>query len=389
MFPELNEPKRYIYLDHAATTPVREEVFEAMKPFFTEDFHNPSGIYEKALGVRRVLDAARKTVAGLLNTQAESIIFTSGGTESCNMAIFGIARKHAQNGKHIITSAIEHHAVLHAMEKLEKEGFEVTYLEPNEEGFISRDQVKKALREDTILISIMAANNEIGTVLPIAEIGKEILAWRKEKNTRFPYFHSDACQAGGVYDLSVERLHVDLLTINSSKLYGPKGVGILYKRRGLQIEPLMQGGGQEMRLRSGTENIPGIVGFAKAFDLAQSEREEENKRIMEVREYFWQELQAKVPKVRLNGPEFDIEKRLPNNLNISILDIEGEALLLYLDEYGVMCSTGSACTSDSLDPSHVLLACGLPYEYAHGSIRFTFGKSNTKSEICSKRVFNI
>jgi cysteine desulfurase len=381
MFPKKNK-KRSVYLDHAATTYVRYEVLDVMMPYFTEKFANPSGIYAEALEVRTDIDSARRSIANIMNTQVDSIIFTSGGTESCNTAIFGTARMHREKGKHIITTKIEHHAVIHPMQKLEKEGFEVTYLEPDEFGYISTKQVKEVLREDTILVSVMYANNEIGTVLPIAEIGKEIIKWRKQKNTKFPYFHTDACQAGGVLDISVEKLHVDLMTVNGSKLYGPKGIGVLYKRRGVNIEPLMLGGGQEMKMRSGTENVPAIIGLAKALELAQAEREEENKRLIELRAYFWERLEKEIPKVRVNGPALEGEDvRLPNNLNISILDIEGEALLLYLDEYGITSSTGSACTADSLDPSHVLLACGLPYEYAHGSLRFTLGKRNTKEDI--------
>lgn len=386
VFPEKPTSDKEVYLDHAATTYVRDEVRDAMMPYFSEQFGNPSGLYALGRKSHDALFAARKTVADILGAQPGQIIFTSGGTESDNMAIFGIARKYALKDKetkgHIITTQVEHHAVLHPCEKLEKEGYEVTYLEPNEEGYISADQVKKALREDTILVSIMYANNEVGTVYPIADIGRELLKWRKKTGGKYPFFHTDACQAAGALELDVEKLHVDLMTINGSKMYGPKGVGILYKRKGVQIEPIIYGGGQEMKFRSGTENVPSIVGFATALKLAQDEKEQENARLMELREYFWQELQAKIPKVRLNGPDLgDAAIRLPNNLNISILDIEGEALLLYLDEYNIICSTGSACTSESLDPSHVLLSCGLPYEYAHGSLRFTLGKRNTKEDI--------
>ncbi|MBU0660993.1 aminotransferase class V-fold PLP-dependent enzyme [Patescibacteria group bacterium] len=382
MFPIKPTDKRLVYLDHAATTPVHKEVLDAMLPYFTEHFGNPSALYHIGREVKNAVDQARKMIAGYLGTQADSIIFCSGGTESDNMAIFGVAKKHAHKGKHIITSEVEHHAVLHACEQLEKEGFEVTYLRPDETGLVSATQVKEALRPDTILVSIMYANNEIGTVEPIADIGREILKWRKAEGTVYPYFHTDACQAAGVLDLNVEKLHVDLLTMNGSKLYGPKGIGVLYKRRGFAIQPLIVGGAQEFRMRAGTEHMPGIIGFAKAFDLAQKKRVEENTRLIELRAYFWKELQKRISKIRLNGPELDgVDVRLPNNLNISILDIEGEALLLYLDEYGIVCSTGSACTSESLDPSHVLLACGLPYEYAHGSIRFTLGASTSKEDI--------
>ncbi|MBP9760873.1 MAG: cysteine desulfurase [Candidatus Magasanikbacteria bacterium] len=388
IFPPKPADKKHIYLDHAATTYVDARVKEAMDPYFSEIFGNSSGLYQLGREARDALDAARASVAQILDTQEDTIIFTSGGTESDNLAILGVARKYAEkklpgeSKGHIVTTGVEHHAVLHACEQLQKEGFSVTYLPPDEQGFVSADQVRDALQDDTILVSIMYANNEVGTVEPLADIGREILKWRKEKNTKYPYFHSDACQAAGALPLGVEQLHVDLLTINGSKMYGPKGVGILYKRRGVPIQPLVFGGGQEMKLRAGTENVPLIVGFAKALELAQQEKDAENDRLIELRAYFWKLIEERIPKVRVNGPALgDATVRLPNNLNISILDIEGEALLLYLDEYGIVCSTGSACTSESLDPSHVLLACGLPYEYAHGSLRFTLGKRNTKADI--------
>ena len=381
-FPQKPENKRTVYFDHAATTYVADEVVKEMQPYFSDFYANPSGLYAIGREVNGALENARRIVAQILHTLSDTIFFTGGGTESDNMAILGVARKHEKNGKHIITTKIEHHAVLNPCEYLEKHGFEVTYLTPDEFGFVSPKQVKDALRIDTILVSIMYANNEIGTVEPLADIGREILKWRKENNTKYPYFHTDACQAAGAFDLDVEKLHVDLMTINASKLYGPKGVGILYKNRNVVIEPIMFGGGQERGLRSGTENVPGIVGFAKALELAQENREVENNRLIELRNYFWERLEKEIPKVKLNGHTLNNSNlRLPNNLNISILDIEGEALLLYLDEYGIVCSTGSACTSESLNPSHVLLAIGLPYEYAHGSLRFTLGKRSTKEDI--------
>ncbi len=408
-FPQKPKQKKLVYLDHAATTYMSEAVKASMEPFFIEQFANPSGLYAIGREVNTVLNDARRTIADIIHALPDTIIFTSGGTESDNMAILGVARyvKSALQSKqsdhmagtsfgHIITTQIEHHAVLHPCEYLEKEGFEVSYLKPDEYGFVSAKQVKDALRKDTILVSIMYANNEIGTIEPIADIGRELLKWRKKNNTTYPYFHTDACQAAGTLELDVEKLHVDLMTINGSKIYGPKGIGILYRRRNVSIKPLVLGGGQEMRLRSGTENVPSIVGLAKALEQAQAGRAEENKRLIELRDYFWDRIQKDIPKVRVNGPELEESthppapslknrggelRRLPNNLNVSILDIEGEALLLYLDEYGIVCSTGSACTSDSLDPSHVLLACDLPYEYAHGSLRFTLGKRTTKDDI--------
>ncbi|MBI5222242.1 MAG: cysteine desulfurase [Candidatus Magasanikbacteria bacterium] len=380
MFPTKPKHKRRIYLDHAATTPVDSAVRKAMEPYFCEHFGNPSGLCGMSREVNGALNDARRKVAGVLHTLPDSIVFTGGGSESDNLAIFGVARQHQKHGRHIITTKVEHHAVLNPFKQLSKEGFEVTFLGVDEYGRVTAEQIKKALRPETILVSVMYANNEIGTVEPIADIGRMILKWRKEKNTPYPYFHSDACQAAGALDLDVEKLHVDLMTLNGSKIYGPKGVGILFKRRDVEILPLIFGGEQEMRLRAGTENVPGIIGVAKALGLAQGRRDKEIIRLRGLVKYFWDSVQKEIPKVKLNGPEIG-DNRLPNNLNFSILDIEGEALLLYLDEYGITCSTGSACTSQSLEPSHVLTACGLPYEYAHGSLRFTLGKETTKQDI--------
>ncbi|MFH1947545.1 MAG: aminotransferase class V-fold PLP-dependent enzyme [Candidatus Magasanikbacteria bacterium] len=388
MFPNKPENKKLVYLDHAATTYVDPQVKAVMDPYYTEKFANPSGIYNIGREVNGAINDARRKVAEILHTLQDTIIFTGGGTESDNLAIFGTVHKHQEKGKHIISVKTEHHAVLHPLEKLTKQGFEITYLNVNEQGQIDLKELKKAIRKDTILISIMYANNEIGTIYPIADIGREILKWRTSTSSAqgkqhvYPFFHSDACQAAGVLELDVEKLHVDLMTINGSKMYGPKGVGVLYKRRGVNIEPMIIGGGQEMGLRAGTENVPGIVGLAKALELAQENKEEENKRLIELRKYFWEELQKNIDKIKLNGPQLEDETvRLPNNLNVTFLDIEGEAMLLYLDEYGIVTSTGSACTSGSLDPSHVLTTCGMPYEYAHGSLRFTLGKCNTKEDI--------
>jgi cysteine desulfurase len=377
----LAKPKqiRSIYLDHAATTPVDPKVFASMKPYFGVEFGNPSALY--GLGRRALLAVtdARKEIATELHALPENIIFTSGGSESDNLAIFGIAEAHAQKGKHIITTAIEHHAVIHPMDELKKRGFEITEIPVNEFGLIDPAKVAKAIRPDTILISIMHANNEMGAIEPIADIGREILKYRKEHNTIYPYFHIDACQAAGYLELDVEKLHVDLMTLNGGKIYGPKGVGLLYLRRGVKIEPQIFGGGQEKKRRSGTENVPGIVGLSHALTLAQKTRDAESIRLRKLTEYFWDELQKTIPRIKLNGPEIG-DKRLPNNLNVTFMDIEGEAMLLYLDEYGIMCSTGSACTSESLEPSHVLRAMGMPYEMAHGSLRFTFGRENTKAD---------
>ncbi len=372
--------KREIYLDHAATTYCDPEVVKAMLPYFTEIYGNPSSLYQKGREANGALNDSRRLVSKLINALPENIIFTGGGSESNNLAIYGVIKAYESKGKHIITSAIEHHAILHPFEDLEKNGWEVTYLKVNKQGFVNVDDLVKAIRPDTILISIMYANNEVGTIEPIADIGREILKYRKENNSLHPFFHTDACQAAGYLNLDVEKLHVDLMTINGSKIYGPKGVGMLFARRGLRLKPLIVGGGQERHLRAGTENVPAIVGFAKAFELVQTQLDIESVRVGELASYLWKELQNKIPNLKLNGPELG-KKRLPNNLNITFFGIEGEALLLYLDEYGIMCSTGSACTSESLNPSHVLLAMGLSYEESHGSLRFTFGHCNTKKDV--------
>ncbi len=380
--PEL--PRRTVYLDNAATTATDPRVVEAMLPYFTENFGNPSGLYSASRSASDAVQSARDSIASVLHCRADEIIFTSGGTESDNLALFGIARKYGNNpkwGKHIITSQIEHHAVLLPTEVLKKEGFDITEIGVNEHGEVSAHAVIAAIRPETILVSIMYANNEIGTIEPIAEIGKAIRQWKKEHDRKPldpPFLHTDACQAAGVLSIDVQELSVDLLTLNGSKLYGPKGVGALFVRRGIQLQPQLVGGGQENRIRSGTENVPAIMGLARALELAQTDRESENTRLSELRNYLWEHAQRLIPKLVLNGHPTN---RLPNNLNFTILDIEGEAALLYLDEYGISCSTGSACTSTSLDPSHVILAMGKPYEFAHGSLRFTLGHSTTKEDI--------
>lgn len=378
-------PKKEIYLDHAATTPLRPEVFLAMKPYLTKWYGNASALYSQGVEAYAVLKKSRKIIADLLHATGESILFTSGGTESCNMAILGVARAHRSGGKHIITTAIEHHAVLNACKKLEEEGFEVTYLPVDEHGFITADQVKKALRSDTILISIMYVNNEIGTIEPLVDIGKMLLRFRKERQSAYPYFHTDACQAAQYLELDVEKLHVDLMTLNSGKVYGPKGVGCLYVRRSVTLEPLMYGGSQENYLRPGTENVAGIVGFAKAFELVRKEAKKESSRQRKLCQYFFRLLAKSVPDVGLNGPEIG-EKRVPNNLNITLSGIEAETLLLYLDRYGIMASTGSACTTRSVDTSHVLRAIGRTDKEAKGSVRFTVGKKITKDDLVKVSV---
>lgn len=379
MLPKLKKTKR-VYLDHAATTPVDIKVLAAMKPYFTEKYGNPSALYALGREAKQAVESARKTVAELIHALPENIVFTGSGTESDNLAILGTAMAHADKGKHIVSLAIEHHAVLKPLEELKKQGFEITFVPVSKDGLVEAGAVAQAIRKDTILVSIMYANNEMGAIQPMAEIGREILKFRKANNTPYPFFHSDACQAAGYLDLDVEKNHFDLMTINAGKIYGPKGVGVLYLRRGVRIKPMIWGGGQEKGFRAGTENAAAIVGLAKSLEMAQKQKEKESARERELAKYLWKKIQEKIDKVKLNGPELG-EKRLPNNLNVSFSGIEGEAVLLYLDEYGVMCSTGSACTSESLEPSHVLRAMGLSYESAHGSIRFTFGRNNSKADV--------
>lgn len=377
-----NVNMREVYLDHAATTYLDPRVKAAMDLYWEQEFGNPSSLYRAGRRAKEALDRARETTAHILNARPDEILFTGGGTEAINLALFGVARMYAGQGKHLITSKIEHHAVLHSLQQLEKEGFEVTYLDVDEFGLVNPEDVRRVLRADTILVSIMYANNEIGTIEPIEEIGKIIKETREERKkiaNKIPiFFHTDACQAAGALDMDVHTLGVDLLAMNGSKIYGPKGVGCLYLRRGVRMRPLIYGGGQESNLRSGTENVPGIVGIVKALEIAYQEQKEENARLVALRDYFIQEVSVRVPKVVLNGHSIN---RLPNNINISVLDIEGEAVVLYLDAQGVAISTGSACTSTTLDPSHVILAIGRPYEYAHGSLRFTLGRRTTKEDV--------
>ncbi len=370
---------RNVYLDHAATTPIDLRVCEVMLPYLDHKYGNPASFHSIGKDVKDDVDDARGRIAKLLNVRADEILFTSGGTESDNLAVLGYARANQKFGKHLITTTIEHHAVLEAMIHLEKkEGFEVTYLKPDRDGLVTVEQVVSALREDTILVSIMYANNEIGTIEPIAEIGNAIQKYRQEYKREHLVFHTDACQATGYLDLDVAKLHVDMLTLNGSKMYGPKGVGLLYLKRGIKLQPLQFGGSQERAIRPGTENIAGIIGMAKALELAQDDRANETQRLLPLRDKLIDGILNTIPKTRLNGHR---EHRLPNNVNISIMDLEGEALILYLDAAGIYVSTGSACTSVSLDPSHVILALGMPYEVAHGSIRFSLGHATTSEDI--------
>ncbi len=365
------EQRQRVYLDHAATTPVHPAVVKSMFPYFTEYYGNPSSFYQTGREARKSLEEARDKIAGIFNADPGEIYFTACGTESDNWAIKGTALSRQKHGRHIITSAIEHHAVLHACEDLQKQGFELTVLPVDENGLVSPESVRGTIREDTILVTIMMANNEIGTLQPI----KEIAAICREKKV---LFHSDAVQAGGALPIDVKDLGADMLSFSAHKFYGPKGVGLLYLRKGLRIDNLLSGGAQERNRRGGTENLAGIVGMAKALELADEKMEAEQKRMITLRDYLIEQLLKKIPHTRLNGHP---EKRLPNNVNVSFEFIEGESILLMLDHYGFECSSGSACTSGSLDPSHVLLAIGLPHEIAHGSLRVSLGQSNTREQM--------
>lgn len=360
-----------IYLDNAATTKTAPEVVEAMLPYFTEHFGNASSIYALGSASKKAVNAARRTIAESIGAKMEEIYFTAGGSESDNWALKAVAEAYEGKGRHIITSKIEHHAVLHTCEYLQKNGFEVTYLDVDEAGLISVEALKAAIRPDTILISIMFANNEIGTMEPIAEIG----AIAKKHGI---LFHTDAVQAFGQLPIDVEELHIDLLSASAHKLNGPKGIGFLYVRNGLKLRSFIHGGAQERSKRAGTENVPAIVGFGKAVERAMLMMEEKTQKELKLRDYLMKRLEEEVPYAFVNGHR---QNRLPNNVNISFRFIEGESLLIMLDMKGICASSGSACTSGSLDPSHVLLAIGLKHEEAHGSLRLTLSEENTMEEM--------
>ncbi|HHT07218.1 MAG TPA: cysteine desulfurase NifS [Clostridiales bacterium] len=360
-----------IYLDNAATTRLDAEVLQQMLPYFTDHYGNPSSIYATGRDARKAVEEARRAVAAALNCTAQEIFFTSGGTESDNWAIKGIAHTNQSKGKHIISTAIEHHAVLHPLEDLQKQGFEVTYMPVDEYGLVNPADIKKAIRPDTILISVIAANNEIGTIQPIAEIG----AIAKEHKIAF---HTDAVQAIGAIPVDVKEWQVDTLSLSAHKFHGPKGVGALYIRKGTRLPAFIQGGAQERNRRAGTENVPGIVGLGAAITKAVTTLDENAKKIAALRDDLINGILKNVPEVRLNGHPI---LRLPNNVNFAVKYIEGEALLLRLDLAGIAASSGSACTSGSLDPSHVLLAIGLPHEIAHGSLRLTLSADTSQEEI--------
>lgn len=373
--------EKIIYLDNAATTRTAPEVVDAMLPYFTEKYGNPSSVYGFAAENKEVISRQRRVIAEVLGAKENEIYFTAGGTESDNWALTATAEAYASKGKHIITSRIEHHAILHTCEYLEKRGYEVTYLDVDENGLVDPKKVEEALRPDTILISIMTANNEIGTIQPIREIGEIARA-------HGVLFHTDAVQAFAQIPINVEECHIDMLSASGHKLNGPKGIGFLYIRKGVKIRSFIHGGAQERKRRAGTENVPGIVGIGKAVELAASTMEERAERETKLRDYTIARIEKEIPYCRLNG---DRVKRLPNNINFSFRFIEGESMLIKLDLKGICASSGSACTSGSLDPSHVLLAIGLPHEIAHGSLRMTLGADTTKEDLdytvdCLKQI---
>ncbi len=363
---------RFVYLDNAATTSTKPEVVEAMLPYFTENFGNPSSVYDFAAKNKKAVNASRQQIADALHADIRDIYFTAGGSEADNWALVASAEAYEEKGKHIITSKIEHHAILHTCEYLEKKrGFEVTYIDVDENGILKMDQLRAAIRPDTILISVMFANNEIGTIQPIKEIG----AIAKENGI---LFHTDAVQAFGQIPIDVDDMNIDMLSISGHKLHGPKGIGCLYIRKGVKIRSFIHGGAQERKRRAGTENVPGIVGIGKAVEIATATLEQRMNQEIQLRDYLIEQIEKKIPYCRLNG---DRNKRLPNNVNFSFQFIEGESLLIMLDMEGICASSGSACTSGSLDPSHVLLAIGLPHEIAHGSLRLTLSDETTKEDI--------
>ncbi len=362
---------RRIYLDYAATTPTDPRVVEAMLPYFTKSFGNPSSIHFFGQEGKRAIEEARDKVANLIGAKSEEMVFTSGGTEADNFALKGVAFANEKKGNHIITTAIEHHAVIEACKFLEKRGFKVTYLPVDREGLVDPEDVKKSITDKTILVSVMHANNEIGTIEPIAEIGKIT-------QEREIYFHTDAVQTTGHLPLNVDKLNVDLLSMSSHKLYGPKGVGALYIRKGTRVISFIHGGEQERRRRASTENVPGIVGFGRAVEIAKEKMDKEAKHLTSLRDRLIKGILGQIEEVRLNGHP---TQRLPNNVNVSVEFVEGESMLLNLDLAGIAASTGSACSSSTLEPSHVLLAIGLSPVIAHGSLRFTLGRGTTEEDI--------
>lgn len=382
----MKKPSKLIYLDYAATTPVDPRVVKAMQPYWSDTFANPSALYKSGRDAHNSISGARSSIAKILNGKPSEIIFTAGGTESNNLALLGAAQAyqklHRKPG-HIITTPIEHHSVLHVVDALKQWGWKVSYAPVDKTGTVDLAALKKLVKRDTALVSVMYANNEIGTIEPITEIGKWLTGLNKarvQKGLNRILFHTDACQAGGALDLDVNQLKVDLLTLNGSKVYGPKQIGILYIRSGAQIQPLIHGGGQERNLRSGTENVPAIVGLAAALTLAQNNKDKENKRLLELQRYFVDRLSKKVNDVELNGADIGAN-RLANNINLTFKNIEGESLMLYLDSRNIAVATGSACATASLDPSHVLTAIGHSNKDAYSAIRLSMGHSTTKATL--------
>lgn len=362
---------RKVYLDNAATTALSPRVLEAMLPYFTQHYGNPSSVHAFGREAKQGLDKARDQVAKALHCEPSEVIFTGCGTESDNTVLLGVAQRYGNKGKHIITTNVEHHAILHTCEYLEKQGYEVTYLPVDQDGLVTAEQVAAAIRPDTILVSIMFANNEVGTIMPIQEIG----AVCKEKGV---LFHTDAVQAVGHIPVDVQAMHIDMLSLSAHKFHGPKGVGALYCRKGIRLPSYIMGGAQEKGRRAGTENVAGIVGLGAAIQLATEQLEENRAKMTALRDRLMTGIQARISEVKLNGHPTN---RLPNNVNFSFKYIEGESILLMLDMNGIAASSGSACTSGSLDPSHVLLALGLPHEIAHGSVRLTLGDETTEEDI--------
>lgn len=362
---------RKVYLDNAATTALSPRVLEAMLPYFTQHYGNPSSVHAFGREAKQGLDRARDQVAKALHCDPSEVIFTGCGTESDNTVLLGVAQRYRNKGKHIITTNVEHHAILHTCEYLEKQGYSVTYLPVDQDGLVTAEQVAAAIRPDTILVSIMFANNEVGTIMPIQEIG----AVCKEKGV---LFHTDAVQAVGHIPVDVQAMHIDMLSLSAHKFHGPKGVGALYCRKGIRLPSYIMGGAQEKGRRAGTENVAGIVGLGAAIELATEQLEENRAKMTALRDRLMTGIQARISEVKLNGHPTN---RLPNNVNFSFKYIEGESILLMLDMNGIAASSGSACTSGSLDPSHVLLALGLPHEIAHGSVRLTLGDETTEEDI--------
>ena len=364
-----------IYLDYAASTNLDPLVLKKMMPYLRGYFGNPSSLHKMGREAKFIIENSRRDIAKILNSRPEEIIFTGSGTEADNLAVLGTAYGYKDKGKHIIISKIEHKAVLEAAKKLEREGFKITYLNVDKNGLIKISELKKSIKPDTILISIIAANNEIGTIQPIAEISKII---KKFKNNNLPIFHTDFAQAAGAMPLKTDKLGIDLMTFNGSKIYGPKGVGCLYVKNGIKLEPIIIGGEQENHLRAGTENTASIAGFIEAVKLSEKLRVRENKRLKNLRDYFIKNIIKLLPNCHLNGHP---KKRLPNNINISIKGIEGESLILMLDKYGIFASTGSACSASDLEPSYVISAIETDPELSHSNVRFSLGRKTTKKDI--------